>query len=127
MQAERGNLPAFTLELSAFMSAARSVLQYALEEAKRALEPLEEREKAREKTTMRLRLHPRRRFRQPPLSPNPCCSITPNQRSPNRPLHPIHIRYAHCSSCFSIGEHDLAGALQKHEYRQRIENVALLY
>src|SRR5436309_11754921 len=34
MYAERGNLPSFTRELSAFMSAARSVLRYALEEAK---------------------------------------------------------------------------------------------
>ncbi len=33
MHAERGNLSAFTRELSAFMAAARSVLQYALNEA----------------------------------------------------------------------------------------------
>lgn len=34
MYAERGNFPAFTRELGAFVAAARSVLQYALEEAK---------------------------------------------------------------------------------------------
>ena len=34
MYVERGNPPAFTRELSAFMAAARSVLQYALSEAK---------------------------------------------------------------------------------------------
>jgi hypothetical protein len=34
MNGESGNLHAFTRELSAFMAAARSVLQYALEEAK---------------------------------------------------------------------------------------------
>jgi hypothetical protein len=34
MDDERGNLPAFTRELSGFMTAARSVLQYACKEAK---------------------------------------------------------------------------------------------
>jgi len=34
MYVERGNLPSFTSELSAFMAAARSVLQYACAEAK---------------------------------------------------------------------------------------------